>query len=194
MKLTTSTLKAHLLKAYSTNEEVRAAYNRPSAKGSSIFIQEVPVRMFTLKIGHWLTGCPLVPFRTMLWMVGLSSISVSKWTPDKGFQAGAIFKKDFLQRGYGAAKRLAVYLLYFDSAVWLSSDACKSRYGKFSLISLTVHFLDDEWNYRAVPVRVRNFKGKMRVLSSLTHLCDDMLVAAVHKQYLPYLSSVLLVV
>ena len=53
--------------------------NRQRTKASSIFIREVPIRMFAW-IGHWLTGCPLVAFRTILWMVGLSSISVSKWT------------------------------------------------------------------------------------------------------------------
>ena len=44
--------------------------------------------------------------------------------------------------------------------MWLSSDAWKSKYGKFSLISLTVHFLDDDWNYRAVPVGACSFNGR----------------------------------
>ena len=36
----------------------------------------------------------------------------------------------------------------------------EARYGKFSLISLTVHFIDEDWNYREVPVGARNFKGR----------------------------------
>ena len=74
--------------------------------------------------------------------------------------------RPYLQRNYldtgfeSSTKMLSVFLQYLDSAVWISSDAWKSRYGKFSLDSLTVHFIDEDWNYRAVPVGARNFKGR----------------------------------
>ena len=45
-------------------------------------------------------------------------------------------QRNFLDTGYAAAtKMLSVFLMYLDTAVWLSSDAWKSRYEKFSLIS-----------------------------------------------------------
>ena len=69
-------------------------------------------------------------------------------------------QQNYLDTGFeSCTKMLSIFLQYLDLAVWISSDAWKSRYGKFSLISLTVHFIDEEWNYRAVPVGARNFKG-----------------------------------
>ena len=96
-------------------------------------------------------------------------------------------QKHFLQRGYEAAcKMLAVYLLYLNSAVWLSSDAWKSRYGKFSLIS-DCTFSGRRMELQSGACRSLILKQKMRVSTSLIHSCDDMFVAAVHKIYLPYL-------
>ena len=67
----------------------------------------------------------------------------------------------FLDTAYAAStKMLSVYLMYLDSAVWISSDTWKSRYGKFSLISLTIHFLDEDWIYQALSIGARNFKGR----------------------------------
>ena len=74
--------------------------------------------------------------------------------------------RPYLQRNYldtgfeSSTKMLSIFLQYLDSAVWISSDAWKSRYGKFLFILLTVHFIDEDWNYRAVPVGAHNFKGR----------------------------------
>jgi len=169
MKLTTSGLKTHLLREHSSNASVRAAYlldeaekvvnstprqtitkyAKAASKQEGHMDQYVRGSFQDVQLNralqHWLS-CANLPHNLV------DGGAFINWcynmNPRYRVPSRPYIQRNFLQPGYTAAtKMLSVYLMYLDTAVWISSDAWKSRYGKFSLISLTVHFLDDDWNY-----------------------------------------------
>ena len=160
----TSALKNHLLREHSSKPEVRPAYLRDDAEK----VVDATPRQTILKyakamskhesnIDHYMRGSYMdVDLNRALtqWLSlanlpynilgGGGFLSVCfKMNPWCRVPSRPYIQRNFLDKGYETCAKM----LYLDPAAWLSSDAWKSRYGKFSIISLTVHFLDEEWNY-----------------------------------------------